>query len=195
MTLTYGNKSGGGSGATATATHGRADLAGSAEGTQRGHAHEPRLVAQHHRQRRRRLGNPHDRHERRLGEPDRQHDHLHLHGRNGRNQQRHRHPRRPRRLDRSFDDCGQRRLHNLERGDGVGGWPDDHDLVADARRRRNRDDHLRLDRRRRLRRDRHLEHRRADLAGTGEVHLRRRRSPTSAPRRASPSTRLTAPAR
>ena len=91
MTLTYGNKSGGGSGATATASTGRADVAGAAESTQRRHAHEPRLVAQHHRERRRRLGNPHDRHERRLGEPDRQHDHLHVHGRNGRNQQRHGH--------------------------------------------------------------------------------------------------------
>ena len=62
----------------------RADLAGTAEGTERGNAHEPWLLAEHHGQRRQRLGHPDDADLRGERLADRPHDHLHLHGGDGR---------------------------------------------------------------------------------------------------------------
>ena len=175
--------------------HRRADLAGTGEVHLRRLTRESRLLAEHHRLRRRRLRNPDDAHDGRRAQPDRPHDHLHLHRRHRRHQQRLRHARRPGRLERTLHHRRERRLHDLERGHTRGRRTDDHRLLAHARRRRDVDDHLR----------RHgsggpgatatVEHRRADLAGAGEVDLRRHRSRTSAPRRASPSTPPTAPER
>ena len=105
--------------------------------------------------------------------PDRPHDHLHLHRRDRRDQQRLRHARRPGRLERTVDHRRERRLLHLERRHPRRRRTDDHRLLADARGRLDLHDHLRLDRERRARRDGNLVHRRADLAGPGEVHRRR----------------------
>ena len=171
-TITYGATSGGGPGATATATDRSADLAGPAEGAERGNAHESRLFPEHHRQRRRRLGHPD--HADRGGErlADRPHDHLHLHGRNGRHQQRDGHTRGAERLDRTAHHEQQRRLHDRQRRHRFGREPDDHRFLAHDRRRLDVHDHVR-DTAAAGRCDGNGDDRRADLAGTVEVDRRR----------------------
>ena len=150
-----------------------ADLAGPAEGAEHGNAHESRLVAEHHGQRRRRLGHPDDAD---LGGErlaDRPHDHVHLHGGSGRHQQRDGHTRRAERLDRSEHHEQQRRLHDRQRGHRFGREPDDHRLLAHDRRRLDLHDHLRGHEWRRDRCDGNGDDRRPDVAGAVEVDCRR----------------------
>ena len=154
--------------------HGRADLAGAGEVDVRRCARQPRRLPEHHRLRRRRLRHLDDGHFRRQRLADGTHHHLHLHRGHGRHLERLRHAGRPCRLDRTFDDRRERRLHDVERGLRLGRRADHHRLVAHPRGWRHGDDHVRIDGKRRPRRDCHVDDRRADLAGPGEVHLRRR---------------------
>ena len=81
--------------------NGRANVAGTGEVHLRRLPRKPRRLAEHHRQRGRRLRNADHTDDERLCVPDRPHDHLHLHRCDGRNQQRDGHAGRPERLDRS----------------------------------------------------------------------------------------------
>ena len=144
FTITYGSTASGGPGATATSSTGAQTWQAQEKSTSAGVAREPRLLAEHHRLRRRRLRNPdHADVERRERVPDRPHDHLHLHRRDRRHQQRLRHARRPGRLERTVDHRRERRLLHLERRHTRGRRTDDHRLLADARGRLDVHDHLR----------------------------------------------------
>ena len=115
FTITYGSTASGGPGATATSSTGRADLAGAGEVHLRRLARKPRLLAEHHRLRRRRHGHADHTDLSRERVADRPHDHLHLHRRDRRHQQRLGHARRPRRLERTVHHRRERRLHHRQR--------------------------------------------------------------------------------
>ena len=172
--------------------HGRADLAGTGEVHLRWHPCQSRLLAEHHRLRRRRLRDADDTDHRRVGEPDRAHAHLHVHRCRRRDLERLGHARRPGRLERTLDHRGERRLHDLEPGHPHRRRADDHRGVADARRRAT-PSRSPTATRAAAGRARPPPRRPAHRPG----RRRRSRPPparsrTSAPRRASPSTRPTA---
>ena len=101
------------------------------------------------------------------------HGHLHVHRGDRRDQQRLRHARRPGRLERTLDDGCERGLHDVQLRHPLRRRADHHRLVADNRRRLDLHDHLRRHGRRRAGRNRTVVDRHADLAGAGQVHLRR----------------------
>ena len=116
FTITYGDTSSGGPGATATSSTGAQTWQAQEKSTSARLARQPRLLTEHHRLRRRRLRHAHHTDDDVCSEPDRPHDHLHLHRRDRRHQQRLGHARRARRLERTVDDRRKRGLHDLERG-------------------------------------------------------------------------------
>ena len=158
-TITYGDTSGGGAGATATSSTGAQTWQAQAKSTAGGLAREPRLFAEHHRLCGGRLRDADDADDQRVGEPDRQNTHLHVHRAGGRHLERLGNPRRPGRLERTVDHGRERRLLDLELRHARRRGTDHHRLVPHARVRQHGDDHVRRHQWRRPRRDGHVEHR------------------------------------